>query len=266
MSITYHLAQVNIAHANAPMDDPIMEGFASRLDEINALAEATPGFVWRLQSDSGNATDILAFDDPTLLINMSVWTSVEALEGYTYRSEHVALLRQRKLWFKKPEGPHQVLWWIPAGTLPTTEDAKARLQLLAAHGPTPKAFTFKQSFPPPIEPTVIKPEATIADLDKLDIRIGTILSVADVPRSKKLMQLRVDFGDHERTILAGIKQERSDPQEIVGVQALFVVNLPPRKLSGIVSEGMLFDIGYADGITPVLAIAEKPIPNGTRAG
>jgi|SRR4051794_16587834 tRNA-binding protein len=112
----------------------------------------------------------------------------------------------------------------------------------------------------------IKPPISINVLQQLDIRVGTIQSVSDVPGSDKLMQLRVHFGDHQRTIVAGIKQERSDPSEIAGRQALFVVNLEPRKMKGIISEGMLFDIGYEDGITPVLAIPEEPVPNGARAG
>jgi len=117
-----------------------------------------------------------------------------------------------------------------------------------------------------MKPSPIKPEVTIDDLEKLDIRTGTITSVEEVPESKKLMRLTVDFGDHERTILAGIKQEREDPREIVGLQALFVVNLAPRKMAGEVSEGMLLDIGYANGVTPVLAVPERPVPNGSRAG
>lgn len=117
-----------------------------------------------------------------------------------------------------------------------------------------------------MKPSPVKAEVTIDALEKLDIRIGTIASVQEVPDSKKLMRLMVDFGDHERTILAGIKQEREDPQEIVGMQALFVVNLAPREMAGEVSEGMLFDIGYEDGVTPVLAVPERPVPNGSRAG
>lgn len=112
----------------------------------------------------------------------------------------------------------------------------------------------------------IKPLITIADLEKIDIRVGTIEVVEDVPGSDKLMRLRVNFGGQRRVILAGIKKERADPREIEGRQALFVVNLPPRKMAGELSEGMLFDIGYADGITPVLAVPEKPVPAGCRAG
>jgi methionine--tRNA ligase beta chain len=113
---------------------------------------------------------------------------------------------------------------------------------------------------------MIKPEITPDLLERIDIRVGTILTVEDVPGSDKLVALRVSFGDFQRTIVAGMKQERENPREIEGRQALFVVNLAPRKLRGVVSEGMLFDIGYADGLRPVLAVPESPIPDGTRAG
>jgi len=112
----------------------------------------------------------------------------------------------------------------------------------------------------------IKPPIELADLDKIDIRVGTIVYVEAVESSKKLMMLKVSFGDRERVILAGLKQERADPKELEGKQALFVVNLPPKKMRGLISEGMLFDIGYADGLTPVLAIPEKQILDGARAG
>jgi len=115
-------------------------------------------------------------------------------------------------------------------------------------------------------PAAIKSVVGPEILEQLDIRVGTIAAVSDVAGSKKLVALAVDFGDHQRTILAGLKQERSDPQEIVGRQALFVVNLAPRTMAGVTSEGMLFDIGYADGVVPVLATPERPVPNGTRAG
>ena len=115
-------------------------------------------------------------------------------------------------------------------------------------------------------PAPIKPLIDTNLLEQIDVRVGTIESVSDVPGSDKLLQLRVNFGDHARTILAGMKQERANPREIEGRQALFVVNLPPRKMRGVVSEGMLFDIGYADGVTPVLAVPEASVPDGTRAG
>jgi len=118
----------------------------------------------------------------------------------------------------------------------------------------------------PLNPAPIKPIIRSDVLDQIDIRVGTIETVEDVKGSDKLVKLTVDFGDHKRTILAGMKQERENPKEIEGKQALFVVNLEPREMMGEVSEGMLFDIGYADGLTPVLATPEKEIPNGTRAG
>ena len=116
-----------------------------------------------------------------------------------------------------------------------------------------------------MQPAAVKPTITIDDLKKIDIRVGTIERVSTVPNSDKLMQLTVNFGDHRRSILAGIKKERANPEEIEGKQALFVVNLVPRKMAGLMSEGMLFDIGYADGIPPVLAVPEKAVPDGSRA-
>jgi tRNA-binding protein len=115
-------------------------------------------------------------------------------------------------------------------------------------------------------PAPIKPAISMDVLNQIDVRVGTILSITDVPNSDKLVQLRVSFGDHERTIVAGLKTERSNPREIEGRQALFVLNLEPRKMRGILSEGMLFDIGYADGVRPVLAVPESPVPDGTRVG
>jgi methionine--tRNA ligase beta chain len=118
----------------------------------------------------------------------------------------------------------------------------------------------------PINPVPVKPAISIEALEQIDVRVGTIERVDDVKGSDKLVKLSVDFGDHKRTILAGMRQEREDPKEIEGRQTLFVVNLEPRKMMGEISEGMLFDIGYADGLMPVLAVPEKEVPNGTRAG
>jgi methionine--tRNA ligase beta chain len=115
-------------------------------------------------------------------------------------------------------------------------------------------------------PSPVKPTISLADLEKIDVRTGTIREVVEVPGSEKLVQLLVTFGDHERSIVAGLKKERPDPKGLEGRQALFVVNLAPRKMAGVLSEGMLFDIGYADGVTPVLATPESPVPDGTRAG
>lgn len=115
-------------------------------------------------------------------------------------------------------------------------------------------------------PAPVKPTVSVSAVEALDVRVGTIVAVEDVPRSAKLLKLTVDLGDHNRTILAGMKTERADPQEIVGRQALIVVNLEPRRMAGELSQGMLFDIGFADGIRPVLAVPETAIPNGARAG
>jgi len=123
------------------------------------------------------------------------------------------------------------------------------------------------ALPEDFKPAAVKPPVSSDDLDRIDIRVGTIESVEDVAASGKLVRLRVDFGDHKRTILAGMKKERQDVKaEVEGRQALFVVNLPPRNMAGEKSEGMLFDIGYADGLLPVLAMPERPVPNGSRAG
>jgi tRNA-binding protein len=116
------------------------------------------------------------------------------------------------------------------------------------------------------KPAAVKPVISFTDVDRIDVRVGTILAVEDIAGSDKLLKLTVDFGDHRRSILAGMKKEREDPREIEGRQALFVVNLEPKKMMGEISEGMLFDLGYADGVKPALAVPERKIPNGTRAG
>jgi len=149
MSHAFHLAQVNIGRAKGPTDGPVMAGFMARLDEINALADRSPGFVWRLQSDEGNATYFRPYpEDDRILLNMSVWESVEALKAYVYRSDHAQLLWQRKDWFEKFSGVYTALWWVPAGHRPSIDEAKKRLAHLEQHGPAPFAFTFKQTFPP----------------------------------------------------------------------------------------------------------------------
>ena len=143
-----HLAQMNVATALHDLDDPRMADFMMRLDEVNALAENSPGFVWRLKSDSGNATDIQATDDPRLIVNMSVWESVEALFDFAYRSDHRGVMVKRRSWFEKPGGPYQVLWWVEPGQLPTVDDGLERLEILRAQGPTPRAFVFNSVFRP----------------------------------------------------------------------------------------------------------------------
>lgn len=145
----YHLAQVNIGRVKAPIEDSLMAGFVARLDEINALAERSPGFVWRLQTSEGNATYFRPYPhDDRILINMSVWQSVEALRHYVYKTAHAELLRQRENWFEKFAGMYMALWWVPEGHRPGMDEATKRLAHLEKHGPTQFAFTFKKTFEP----------------------------------------------------------------------------------------------------------------------
>jgi hypothetical protein len=155
----FHLAQANIGRIRAPLDHPIMEGFRTQLDPINALADRTPGFVWRLQTEDGNAMAIRPYADELMAINMSVWESLEALQQFVYRGAHVGPLRDRKQWFEAIEGPILVLWWVPVGHIPTVADALERLAHLKEHGPTAHAFTFRAPFPAPDQ------SADIATLD-----------------------------------------------------------------------------------------------------
>jgi hypothetical protein len=143
-----HIAQVNIARMRAPLDSEAMAGFASRLDEINAIADGSPGFVWRLAGGPGNATYLRPYDDDRILFNMSVWETVEHLCAYVYRGAHTEMIRRRLDWFPRLEGAHMALWWVAAGHIPSVDEAKARLAHLERHGPTPAAFTFKNVFPP----------------------------------------------------------------------------------------------------------------------
>lgn len=150
MTNQYQLAQCNVGRAKGPMDGPVMAGFAARLDDINALADSAPGFVWRLQTDAGNATSIQAYEDPLILFNLSVWESPEHLRAFVYRSDHANVMRQRKHWFERFDGMYLVMWWVPAGHIPTTTEAKERLAHLQAHGDTPHAFSFARLFPAPL--------------------------------------------------------------------------------------------------------------------
>ncbi|MGZ8635017.1 MAG: DUF3291 domain-containing protein [Solirubrobacteraceae bacterium] len=136
-----HIAQLNIGRARGPVDGPIMAEFMALLDPVNAVADASPGFVWRLQTDEDNATALRPYEDDRMIVNMSVWESIEDLAAFVYRSGHVDVMRRRREWFE-PMKPYMVLWWIPAGKLPTVEEAKERLAHLRDHGPTPFAFTF----------------------------------------------------------------------------------------------------------------------------
>lgn len=145
----YQIAQLNIGRTVAPVDDPRLADFMAWLDDINALAERTPGFVWRLQSESGNATDIPVNDDPLVIVNLTVWETPDALFEFTYRTMHKGVFARRYDWFERWEGPSLVMWWQPEGTIPDIPEALRRLELLAQRGPTPEAFTFKHRFPPP---------------------------------------------------------------------------------------------------------------------
>lgn len=157
----WHIAQLNVGRLVAPTNSPEVADFMAALDGVNAMADVAPGFVWRLQSDGGNATDILVSSDPQFLVNMSVWATVEALFEFVYRSQHTKAMVRRREWFEQPAQPFLVLWWVPADHIPTVEEAMARLEHLRAHGPTPHAFTFKEKHPAPDTggaPEDMKPE------------------------------------------------------------------------------------------------------------
>lgn len=144
----YNIAQVNIGRIRAELDDPVMAGFVNRLDEINALADSSPGFVWRLIESQGNATYLRPFDDPWMLLNMSVWQSIEHLRQFVFGTSHKELLRQRHEWFEKLTDVYAALWWVPVGHIPGVDEAKQRLAHLQKHGPTQLAFTFRKLFEP----------------------------------------------------------------------------------------------------------------------
>lgn len=149
MNTKYHLAQVNVARAKAALTDPLMQGFVEQLDHINELADNSPGFVWRLQTEEGDATAVQLYEDPLVIVNLSVWESLEALEQYVYSGEHLTVLKSRKNWFEKFDGPMLALWWIPAGATPTPESARDALEKLRRDGPTPEVFTFAKRYPAP---------------------------------------------------------------------------------------------------------------------
>ncbi|MDW5416376.1 DUF3291 domain-containing protein [Iodobacter sp. CM08] len=142
----YQLAQVNIAKAKEALDQPIMQGFVQQLAHINQLAEASPGFIWRLQTESGDATALKVFEDELLIVNLSVWDSFESLKEYVYSGEHLTVLKNKKHWFDKHHGPSLALWWIPKGHIPSIESAKNALAQLASQGPSPQAFTFAKPY------------------------------------------------------------------------------------------------------------------------
>jgi hypothetical protein len=144
----FHLAQINIARMLAPIDSPVMADFVANLDRINALAENSEGFVWRLKDYGNNATSIKVYDDDFIIVNMSVWQNTEALFQYVYQSAHVEIFKRRKEWFEKMSQMHMVLWYVPAGHRPTVNEAVEKLNYLRKNGETPLAFTFKKRFTP----------------------------------------------------------------------------------------------------------------------
>jgi heme-degrading monooxygenase HmoA len=156
-----HLAQVNVARLLAPIDSPQLAGFVSRLDEINALADRAPGFVWRLKDDlSNNATAVPIYDDDRIIVNMSVWESLEALRAYTYSGPHLEVFKQRGSWFAHMREAATAMWWVPAGHRPTVAEARERLARLREHGPSAFAFPFGAPFPAPADPPeVVQPGA-----------------------------------------------------------------------------------------------------------
>jgi hypothetical protein len=158
----HELAQLNIGVIRGPMDSPVMAEFAANLERINAVADAAPGFVWRLQTEEGDATAIRAFDDENMLVNMSVWKDIESLRRYVYHSAHVEVMRRRREWFQPMSEAFLVLWWVPRGHRPSITEAIARLERLRAHGPGPDAFNFRHPFPQPGE-TWSEPQAPLGD-------------------------------------------------------------------------------------------------------
>jgi hypothetical protein len=143
----FQLAQINTGRLVAPLNDPKIADFLAQLDEVNGLAEASPGFVWRLKSDSGNATDVVYNDDPFVIVNMSVWESIESLKEFTYGMRHLSALRDRQKWFEKMALPHYCLWWVPSGHAPTVKEGRERLEHYQKHGATAQAFWLSQCFP-----------------------------------------------------------------------------------------------------------------------
>ena len=146
----WHIAQINVSLPLEPLESQRLAPFVAALDPVNAVGEAAPGFVWRLQTEDGNATAVRVFDDDRLIVNLTVWESVEALGEFVFRSSaHLEVLRRRRQWFAAPTQAMTPLWWIPAGTVPTVAEAEQRLRHLREHGPTPYAFTFREPYPSP---------------------------------------------------------------------------------------------------------------------
>jgi GNAT superfamily N-acetyltransferase len=198
VATTHHLAQVNVATLRAPLDDPTITHFTANLGAINALAESTPGFLWRLQTDDGDATAIKVFDDPRTIINLTVWTGIDELRAYTYRTEHGQFVKRRGEWFV-PGSTRLAMWWVPAGSLPATDDVAPRLDFLDQHGPSPYAFTFAHRHGPlDIEPATIDDPGVALLFDALNAELFAadpqanhfwILDAADVDGTNGVLLL-----------------------------------------------------------------------------
>jgi hypothetical protein len=160
-----HLAQLNVGRLVAPLTSVELQGFVDALDPINALADASPGFVWRLQTEDGDATGIRPYDDDLMIVNMSVWESLESLADFVYRSDHQQVMRGRRQWFERMAEAYMVLWWVSEGHRPPVAEAIERLEVLRANGPTPEAFTFRTPFPPPGLDETIVPEMDACTAD-----------------------------------------------------------------------------------------------------
>ena len=159
MTPSYHLAQINIGRTVDALDSPALADFMAGLAEINALAEASPGYVWRLQTPEGDATGLHPYPDERIIINLTVWETLEQLKDFAYKSQHAQFLRRRVEWFEKFDGPFIALWWVKAGEIPSIADAQARLEHLRTHGETPYAFSFRKTF----EPEAPVPQSVVAE-------------------------------------------------------------------------------------------------------
>lgn len=213
----YQLAQLNVGIIKGPMDSPLMADFAANLARINALAEQSPGFVWRLQTEDGDATAIRPFEDKNLLVNMSVWSDLDSLSRYVYHSAHVQLMRRRREWFERMHQAFLVLWWVPMGHRPSLTEAVEKLEALRAHGPTPAAFTFRDAFAPPHAPPCVGSSLT---------RGRTAESVVGGAAFADQKYDHDDPADH-----------RDDPQQLPPATAIGVVQAPR-------TDGQRGDEGY----------------------
>jgi hypothetical protein len=158
MTDAFHLAELNISRLLAPIDSELLRDFVDALNPVNAAGDAAPGFVWRLQTEDGDATAVRIFDDPDLIVNLTVWTDLQSLGDFIFDSPHIEIMRQRRTWFARPTEAMTVAWWIPAGSRPTVREAEERLVALRRSGPTPYAFTLRAPFPPPGAVVEVVPE------------------------------------------------------------------------------------------------------------